>query len=189
MLHKISNKFADYIVSHSKTLVSAQKDHIRFATESLISEFSKFIILLVCFTYTGHGRHFLFAFVILSLLRLWGGGLHFKTYMGCLLSTAFMYSLIIWMPFDLTYYDSLIYLFSLIAILVFVPISDVKRPSRTTNELLRLKILSAISLIILVLTINTIQQFMWTKLFLSSITIFTLQLMIGGFIYEKQKRV
>ena len=54
---------------------------------SIFSEISKFIIMGIFFYATGRLPYYLWGVCLLSLLRFYSGGLHCKTYMGCLFSS------------------------------------------------------------------------------------------------------
>lgn len=64
---------------------------ILYAVKSFLSEFSKFFILSIYFTLTSHTYYFFWVFFILAFMRFFSGGLHCKTYVGCLLSS-FIYT-------------------------------------------------------------------------------------------------
>ena len=55
------------------------------------SETSKFIILFILFTILNRKKEFLFATIILSLIRCNMGGLHYITYYGCFTVTLIVY--------------------------------------------------------------------------------------------------
>lgn len=57
---------------------------IIFISCYFISEFSKLIILLLTFNFLDHAPQFLLSVSILLSLKWVSGGLHFKTYWGCL---------------------------------------------------------------------------------------------------------
>lgn len=60
---------------------------LRYCLNTLISEISKFIILSFWFIYISKYVEFLYGLLILSILRLSNGGLHFKRYFSCFLAT------------------------------------------------------------------------------------------------------
>lgn len=58
---------------------------IRYTVTSLLSEFSKIIIMGVFFYYIDHLGEYLLAALVLCMLRTCTGGLHFKHYLSCFL--------------------------------------------------------------------------------------------------------
>lgn len=70
---------------------------LKYTFTVLFSELSKFVI--IAFLFRNHFAIYLYAAVLLSILRLSSGGLHAKTYWGCLLmSFLFFYAPICLLP-------------------------------------------------------------------------------------------
>lgn len=70
---------------------------LKYTFTVLFSELSKFVI--IAFLFRHHFAIYLYAAVLLSILRLSSGGLHAKTYWGCLLmSFLFFYTSICLLP-------------------------------------------------------------------------------------------
>lgn len=79
-------KFTDY-----------QTAQLKYTFTIIFSELSKFTILLLIFH--KQAAVFLYSFILLSILRLSVGGLHAKTYWGCLLgSFTFFYTALCLLP-------------------------------------------------------------------------------------------
>ncbi|WP_339365368.1 accessory gene regulator ArgB-like protein [Vallitalea maricola] len=60
---------------------------MRYGIYVLYSEFVKLAILTIFFSLIGMLNEFLFALVILLLIRPYSGGIHFNSFMGCFLFT------------------------------------------------------------------------------------------------------
>lgn len=60
---------------------------IRYTIISILSELSKFIILLIFFSSISKTYEFLMSIIVLLMLRCNAGGLHFKHYTSCLIAT------------------------------------------------------------------------------------------------------
>lgn len=58
---------------------------LRYFFCTICSEISKFILLSIYFLFSNMVREYLFSVILLIFLRFFSGGLHRKTYMGCLL--------------------------------------------------------------------------------------------------------
>ncbi|MCM1158865.1 MAG: accessory gene regulator B family protein [Bacteroidales bacterium] len=72
---------------------------IQYGLSAMLMEFSKFIFLFILFTLIGKPLEYLFGIFILLLLRTNTGGLHFSTYLGCLMfSTFILYSGCVYLP-------------------------------------------------------------------------------------------
>lgn len=79
-------KFTDYQIAQ-----------LKYTFTIISSEVSKFIILLLVFH--AQPASFLYAFILLSILRLSVGGLHAKTYWGCFFASfTFFYAALYLLP-------------------------------------------------------------------------------------------
>lgn len=67
---------------------------MRYTICALYSELTKIVILLLFFGIIGKLYEFLFAFFVLMLIRPYSGGIHFNSFMGCLLFTLIFFILI-----------------------------------------------------------------------------------------------
>lgn len=63
---------------------------VHYVLMSLLSEFSKFILMGLFFYYTSKLSYYLFSVSLLLILRRYSGGLHCKSYPACLI-TSFCY--------------------------------------------------------------------------------------------------
>lgn len=63
---------------------------VHYVLISLLSEFSKFILMGIFFCYTSNLTYYLFSVSLLLILRRYSGGLHCSSYLACL-STSFFY--------------------------------------------------------------------------------------------------
>lgn len=63
---------------------------VHYVLMSLLSEFSKFILMGLFFFYTSNLSYYLFSVSLLLILRRYSGGLHCRSYLTCLI-TSFCY--------------------------------------------------------------------------------------------------
>ncbi len=184
-LHVFSENIAKSIQTHSDRIDESQIDQMRYAIETLLSECSKLILLILFFTYWGQLQAFLYAFVFFSISRIFSGGLHFSTYWRCLLGTLVLYSLMIWIPpINSLITKTVVVGFSMIMTLIFAPITDIKRPITHRRKRIRSKLLTLIIISVLLVL------FHHKTILFSTLVVFGIQLMIGGIIYEiKQKHL
>ncbi len=104
---------------------------------SIFSEISKFIIMGIFFYATGRLPYYLWGVCLLSLLRFYSGGLHCKTYMGCLFSSfAYMLMCVQLLPsFSVSRLLQLILLSAAVIIAYHIaPIPSVYRPTPTEEK-------------------------------------------------------
>lgn len=108
---------------------------IRYGLTSIVMELSKFFIMLLLFAVTRNGMLYLFGVFILLILRSCSGGLHFSSYIGCLIfSICILYMGCIFLPsvFQLSDYTMLILLICCIFITFQTgPVVSKSRPNLT----------------------------------------------------------
>lgn len=164
---------------------------IRYGISSIMMELSKFFIMLLLFTVTGNGILYLFGVFILLLLRSCNGGLHFSSYIGCLVfSTCILYIGCIFLPsmFQLSNFTMLVFLACCIFITYRIgPIVSKSRPNLTPLQIKESKLCS-FKIILLYMTIvalfgkNPFIQAGFWMIFLQ-----TLQLLFA-FYYQNQAK-
>ena len=64
---------------------------LKYSLEIIISDLSKFAFLFTIFTILGEGTNFFYSALALLTIRLFTGGLHFKTYFGCMVFSIFFF--------------------------------------------------------------------------------------------------
>ena len=153
MIKSVTNKIGSYF-SADLNLSEIDEVKLKYSLEIILTDLSKFIILLLFFSLIGKPTFFILTFPFLSLLRLFTGGLHFKTYFGCL-SFSFAFFLIIFFCSIYIHLDDidivLILLFSLITIYTVAPIPSKSRPKYNSKKLLKFKSLAILIVLLSVL--------------------------------------
>ncbi|MDK2868002.1 MAG: accessory regulator [Clostridiales bacterium] len=187
MFYKVSLQLTDLLLLKTTEDFSNKRDHIRYAIETLIGELTKLIILSLFFILIKKGSSFAFAFISFSTIRLWSGGIHFKTYFGCLAGTLALYSAIIWLPVSLISVKLIVMAVAVIVSAIFVPLPDAKRPVTNKRKQLIAKLITIVTIAIWYYVVNRFMQSS-LNLFLAVTLIFTLQLFIGGILHGKQKK-
>lgn len=144
VLKLITNRVGGYF-STELNLNEIDTIKLKYSLEVILTDLSKSIILLLFYSLIGQTMFFIIAFPFLSLLRMYTGGFHLKTYLGC-----FCFSFIF---FFITFICStyvklndlhiiLIVLFSIIAILIFSPVPSKSRPKYSEKKKLVFKLIS-----------------------------------------------
>jgi accessory gene regulator B len=87
MIHTISTKVVDRL-STQLNLSDRDKARAIYSLEVIITDLSKFFILLSIFSIFDYGIELIIIYVFSALLRFNIGGFHIKTYVGCLAFTA-----------------------------------------------------------------------------------------------------
>lgn len=120
---------------------------IKYSLEFLYNDFSKALLLFIFFTIVGHPLDFLYAGLILLTMRIFTGGLHFKSYGGCLLFSLLFFITAIYLKNSFmlqSYMIILIYIFSCLTIIGFAPIISKTRPQYSDSRKKRFKILGLV---------------------------------------------
>ena len=68
---------------------------VKYALQVIVSEVEKLIILLMIFGIVGKTLEFLTAYVAVVTIRIYVGGNHVETFLGCVLYTFIMYAFIL----------------------------------------------------------------------------------------------
>lgn len=120
---------------------------LRYAMEVIINDLSKLIILLVIFALIGKPMELIYSFFTLSLLRPFTGGIHFKTYNGCLAFSGVFFLGTILLANNTEFNNTMItiiFLLSLLIILLFAPVPAKTRPTYSPKKVLQFRLISGL---------------------------------------------
>ncbi len=142
-MNQLAEKIGEYLIS-SNNLNVDDSQKLLFSLKVLIGELSKFIILLAAFSFFRMGKEFFFAVIALLLIRTFTGGLHFKTYTGCLVFTTFFFGASLasarFFPFNTI--ETIIIAISISFLLaIFSPVVSKNRPVYSSRKLFAYKII------------------------------------------------
>lgn len=124
---------------------------LRYSLEFIYNDLSKTLLLFLFFTILDFTLDFIYLSIIIFTIRIFTGGLHFKTYSGCLLFSLLFFVSAIYLKSNFILTDVIIvfmYIFSLVTFIGLAPISSKTRPKYSKSKRRKFKILS-----ILVITI------------------------------------
>ncbi|MBW9173552.1 accessory gene regulator B family protein [Clostridium estertheticum] len=146
MIHKLAVKLTSYIENNSNINKLEQLEQIQYAITTILNELFKIAILIILFSVIGKLNYLLFSMLILLSTRLFAGGLHAKTLLGCLLWTTLFFTLTsIIAPLVPRLNQSIYYglsLFNLLVIIVRAPYPNPIRPIKKKKRKQYLKILA-----------------------------------------------
>lgn len=131
-------------LSKDLNLLEDDKAKLLYSLRVIIGDLSKLMILYIVFFAVNRSAEYLMALLALSIIRLYTGGLHFKTYTGCLFFTfSFFTSSMYLATSDLVSRSGLIIigLISLFIIALFSPITSKNRPDYSVKKRLQFKII------------------------------------------------
>ncbi len=147
------------IIKHEyNNLTDLEKKTLRFGIKIIFTETSKFLILLLFFFILGRHKEFLFAVITLVPLRCNMGGIHFRTYLGCLVATFFIFTTsILVFPDHLDTDVQLATLLLVICLMVNIiigPVINPTRPPLTKMDVKQIRMKVSITLFLYILLVN-----------------------------------
>lgn len=147
MIKSISTMITEYLGKKNSSLTNTDLLKINYTLQVILGDCSKLIIILLIFLFFKQLPLFFLSFVILNSTRPLIGGLHCKTYTGCLIvSILYFISIMIFSIFApkfSMYFYTVFFVISFIITARYAPCPNEKRPIKNKG---RLKILSLISL-------------------------------------------
>lgn len=176
------------------TLILNDTDAIKlkYMLEIIINDLLKLTMMFFMFNLFGKAVSFMYCLITVSLIRTFTGGLHFKTFFGCLIFSSCFFSICICFINNVTITLPLLislYFFIFVTIIFLAPITPSQRPRFSAQKKFQFKLVGVIIVVfhfLLYLTINKNSYFVhstWVLLFQS------IQLLIayGGIKYEHIK--
>ncbi len=119
-----------------------QLEQIKYSLQVILGDISKFLILFLLFTLAGHSMGFLYAYLASMFLRIFVGGNHLKTYLGCLLFSLVYFTVLILVSICLPYgfYDHLLAVSILASIILLIIAPRVSSKSGRRFKLKRTRV-------------------------------------------------
>ena len=147
MIKQLSTIISLYLEGNNSSLTKKDVLKIQYTLESILSDLTKFIIIFLIFLFLKELPLFLLSFIILNSTRPLLGGIHCKTYYGCLICSTLYFIIILLFaklcPNLNTNFYMVFFILSLIIAFIFAPCHNEKRPVKNKATL---KMLSLISL-------------------------------------------
>ena len=184
----ISKISSNYKIKNNLSELDEAK--LKYSLSIILYDLTKIVILIITFLLINKFSNFIYAFIPLMLLRPFTGGIHFKTYLGCLFFSILFFLGAIYSnsTFSLDYtHLTIILLFSSVLTIALAPLPSKNRPVYSNRELFKFKIITGIILLLHILFFifypnnPYIIQYIWVLLFHSIQLSFTK----GGLLYEK----
>lgn len=162
---------------------------IRYGLSSITMEASKFLIMLVIFSIMGKTIEYVFGTFILLLLRINTGGLHFSTYIGCLIfSIIILYLGCVYLPnqFELPQNGMLILLLACIILNCLIgPVVSKKRPEPTPSQIEKSKIATVKVIFLYFIAVSFFSKHSFIKIGFWVIVLQTVQLAFAYFLRKE----
>lgn len=155
---KISLKIVDYIKKNNVEITEEKLEIIKYGFDCIFINLNKFVLIFLISFILGLEFYTLIFFIGYGFIRSFASGIHFDSSLKCLISTfiTVFTTLFISIHFNIpTYLKMLLFVFSFICILLYAPADTEYHPIVNPKKRKKLKILSLVSaLVILLLSIS-----------------------------------
>lgn len=134
-------------------LLSGESNEILcYGINILINGMEKLIILLSVFYFLGYLKAFMISAIIMCVLRIWMGGTHRKSLLGCLVQSGFILGTVVVLQniIDIGYIGVfIVMIFIIIFDMICCPVISKRRGEYRRGKIIRFKIMSAISILMI----------------------------------------
>ncbi len=131
-------------ISTALCLTPDERSKLKYSLQVILGDASKLIVLFLFFLCLKVPGQFAMAVLALSILRVYTGGLHFKSYLGCLLFSLLFFCAAIGLADFCELPQPYMYLwwiFSLIVIALISPITSKNRPVYSKQQRFNFKVI------------------------------------------------
>ncbi len=130
---KLNGKLIDTVMSfldRENALESNKKAAVRYSLTYVFNELEKMLLLMVFFATAGKLMEFMVAVISLVCLRIYMGGFHRKTNLGCFIQSLLTFSCIVWVS-DIIEFDNvrtcMVVICGIVSIWTSAPVISEKR--------------------------------------------------------------
>ena len=183
LMDRVNNCIVNRVVvclGAAETRGDEATEKITYSLKVLLDEVEKILILIVAFGVMGQLREFLTALFTIGAIRMFVGGSHQKTFMGCLIfSFAIMYSIIfIASKINIVLIaENIIYVTICVVILTVVPIKSRRGVEYSYTKKLEFR-LKAMTVLLLISRIVTIVHTMYANIMLTALLVQAIEISI-----------
>jgi len=161
MIKRLSNIISRYLEENNNSLSKKDVLKIQYTLEAILSDSTKFMIIFLIFLLLKEIPLFLLSFIILNSTRPLSGGIHCKTYYGCLICSILYFMIILLFAklsprLNINFYI-VFFIISFIITLIFAPCPNKKRPVKNKATLKTFSLISLTFWIILFFNLSTLQ--------------------------------
>ena len=161
MIKRLSTIISCYLEENNDSLSKKDLLKIQYTLEAIFSDLTKFMIIFLIFLLLKEVPLFLLSFIILNSTRPLLGGVHCKTYYGCLICSILYFTIILLFAKSCPELDIIFYIvffiISFIITFIFAPCPNEKRPVKNKATLKTLSLISLTFWIILFFNLSTLQ--------------------------------
>lgn len=179
MIKSISTIVTEYLGKKNSSLSLTDLMKIDYAIQMILGDLAKLTIISLIFILLNQFPLFLFSYAILFSTRPLAGGIHCKSFIGCLSSSLLHFVIVlifsILLPRLNTNYYVTFFIISLIIIWRYAPCINTKKPIKNK---VRLKILSLIAFTFWIIIFFNLSDVKMSNCILASILLQIVQLII-----------
>lgn len=156
---KIINKIL-LCLKNGKVEETEQVQKIRYALSSILGELEKCIILCLCFWYLGALKIFFLSLCSVVMLRIFMGGQHRETMLGCFFQSFFTFTIIYILGFYINIVQGayVVYIVTLVTIWYSTPVLSEKRMVYSKLMQTKFKAKALTSLCVLIMAISLLPK-------------------------------
>lgn len=156
---KIINKIL-LCLKNGKVEETEQVQKIRYALSSVLGELEKCIILCLCFWYLGALKIFFLSLCSVVMLRIFMGGQHRETMLGCFFQSFFTFAIIYMLGFYINIVQGayVVYIVTLVTIWYSIPVLSEKRMAYSKLMQTKFKAKALTSLCVLIMIISLLPK-------------------------------
>lgn len=184
MVDKICDKLMLRVRAKMPEVDEERAEVIRYGFELAIGELPKIFLMYILAIVLGKIKYFIISNIIIGLYRIFSGGVHLKTHVGCFIMTNFMYlgnvyisELIVFQSLFCKYVIiSLVYLFSIVMVLLYAPadtdsVPVLRKKDRKYRKVMSIIIVTIIMIISIFINDRVISNMCIVGIFLQTISI------------------
>ena len=116
---------------------------LKYSLQLIIGNLSKLLILFFLFSVLGYRKDFIYSSLSLFTIRIFTGGLHFKTYAGCLMFSTFFFYISIFLKNNIVLNYSIVTILFILSTLITItmaPVCGKSRPDYSYTKRMQFKI-------------------------------------------------
>ncbi|AFS77743.1 AgrB-like protein [Gottschalkia acidurici 9a] len=187
----IVDKFHKYC-ENEFNLSELDSAKLKYSLQLITGNLSKLLILFFLFSVLGYRKDFIYSFLSLLSIRIFTGGLHLKTYTGCLIFSAFFFCISIFLKNNIALNHSIVTILFILSILITItmaPVCGKSRPDYSYAKRMQFKItgISFILIHFLMYFFKSNNSYFINAIWAMSLQCIQILIAKGGIVYEKFK--
>lgn len=184
MVDKICDMLMQRVELKMPEVDEERAEIIRYGFELMIGEFPKIVLMFIIAILLGKIKYFLISIAIICPYRIYSGGVHLKTHIGCFFATTLLYLGNVYMAELLTFPNIytkyiamiIVYAFAISMICLYAPadtdtVPILRRKDRNMKKIISIIIVSIVVIYSLITKNTIISNLCIVGIFIQTITI------------------